>query len=184
MDVGATVLDLVGAGSAARTTDGVSLVPLLHSGGGAAPSGWRSGVLVEHLGELNQWMNVWCVVVARFCGARCGQHALSPLDFSFSGTIYNVAGCPLAPATDPFYLIDGPQNTWSAWRVVNETHDFLLAEFRPQGTDPTHKNSNHTEFYDLVADPWQSTNAAGTADIAAARAELWAVADCALDTCP
>ena len=95
MDVGATIMELAGAEPpGARTTDGRSLVPLLASGG-APPAGWRNGVLIEHLGEANQWM------------AICGW-------------VFNASCTPKPrPAKDPYYLIDGPQNTWAQWRVVN-----------------------------------------------------------------
>ena len=159
MDIGATLLDLAGAAPPARATDGVSIAPLLRAGGGAAPPGWRDAVLIEHVSESNQWMNV------------CDN-------------IYNVSGCPFAPADDPYYLIDGPQNTWAMLRVVNESHDVAYVEFRPQGSAITPQNTNWTEYYDLARDPYQRTNAANTSDVRALRAALWAVADCALDSCP
>ena len=142
-----------------RTTDGRSLVPLLQGGDAGAPAGWRAGgLLVEHLGEVNQWMQV-------------------------CGTIWN-ASCP-GVAADPFYLIDGPQNTWSMLRVVNATHDLSYVEFRPQQAPLARASSNWTEAYDLAADPFQSTNVAaslpGRADLAD---RLWEVADCAGDACP
>ena len=95
MDVGATIMELTGAEPpGARTTDGRSLVPLL-AAGGAPPAGWRNGVLIEHLGEQNQWMSI------------CGW-------------VFNASCTPKPrPAKDPFYLIDGPQNTYALWRVVN-----------------------------------------------------------------
>ncbi len=53
---------------------------------GSWPGGVRSsGLLVEHLGETNQWMSI------------CGW-------------IFNATPCPARPAgKDPAYLIDGPQ---------------------------------------------------------------------------
>jgi hypothetical protein len=100
-------------------------------------------------------------------------------------TIYNTT-CPPDAADDPFYLIDGPQNTFAMWRVKNETHDFAFAAFRPQGSAPTRKNSNWTELYDLASDPWEGTNLAlaNATDLEPFHAGLWAIADCALDTCP
>ena len=122
MDVGATLLELAGAAQPGqRTTDGRSLVPLLRAGDAGAPAGWRAdGLLVEHLGEVNQWMQV-------------------------CGTIWN-ASCP-GVAADPFYLIDGPQNTWSMLRVVNATHDVAYVEFRPQQAPLQRSSSNWTVRY-------------------------------------
>jgi N-acetylglucosamine-6-sulfatase len=162
MDVGATLLELAGATQPGeRTTDGRSLVPLLAGGDAGAPPGWREGgLLVEHLGEVNQWMQV-------------------------CGTIFN-ASCP-GVAEDPFYLIDGPQNTWAMLRVVNDTHDISYCEFRPQTMPPVRSATNWTEAYNNSADPWQSTNIVELLP-PAVRAELadrlWAVADCAGDSCP
>lgn len=72
MDIGATMLELSGAAPpGARPTDGRSLLPLI-AGGGVWPAGVRTGgLLVEHLGETNQWMNTcgWCVS-ARARGTR------------------------------------------------------------------------------------------------------------------
>ena len=100
MDVGATVMELAGAvPPGARTTDGRSFVPLLGAAG-APPAGWRNGLLIEHLGETNQWMSICGWVFNASCQPKPG------------------------PAKDPFFLIDGPQNTWAQWRVVNATHDF------------------------------------------------------------
>jgi N-acetylglucosamine-6-sulfatase len=111
MDVGATMLELTGAvPPGSRTTDGRSIVPLLHAAG-PAPQGWRTGLLIEHLGEENQWMGI-CTYV------------------------FNVTGCPAPPAMDIPYLIDGPQNTWAQWRVVNATHDLSYTEFRPISKPP------------------------------------------------
>ena len=160
MDVGATLLELAGAAApGTRTTDGRSLVPLLQGGDAGTPAGWRAGgLLVEHLGELNQWMQV-------------------------CGTIWN-ASCPGVDA-DPFYLIDGPQNTWSMLRIVNATDDLSYVEFRPQQAPLARASSNWTEAYDLIADPWQSTNVASTLPGRADLADrLWAVATCAGDSCP
>lgn len=158
MDVGATILELSGAAPpGARTTDGRSLVPLLGTAG-APPAGWRNGLLIEHLGENNQWMDI------------CGW-------------VFNASNCP-APKRDPLYLIDGPQNTWASWRVANATHNFSYTEFRPIRTEPSPGNTNWTELYDLSNDPWQETNLAPTTDTAAYAAELWAVADCAVGDCP
>lgn len=70
-----------------RTTDGRSIVPLLQaSNGGRWPDGIRGGgLLVEHLGENNQWMTV--------------------CDY-----VFNATPCPPHPAArDAAYLIDGPQ---------------------------------------------------------------------------
>ncbi len=165
LDVGATLLELAGAAPAgARTTDGRSLVPLLAAaaagGGGAAPAGWRDRLLIEHLGEKNQWMTV--------CGWVFG------------------ADCPPQPGDAP-YLIDGPQNTWASLRVINATHDWQFTEFRPVGALPSRAATNWTEFYDVGGDPWQRDNLAPSADprtLAALRDELWSIATCAGETCP
>lgn len=37
-------------------------------------------------------------------------------------------GCP-----DYFHLDDGPDNTYAALRVINETYDVMYAEFFPAG---------------------------------------------------
>ena len=160
MDVGATVLELTGARAPGdRTTDGRSLVPLLGAAG-PAPAGWRNGLLIEHLGESNQWMSI------------CGW-------------VYNASCAPKpGPRRDPPALIDGPQNTWAEWRVVNATHDFAFTEFRPQGTEPERRFTNWTELYDLRADPWQAVNLAPTTDVAAYDEELWRVAACSVADCP
>ncbi len=160
MDVGATVLELTGAvAPGARTTDGRSLVPLLGAQGAPAVP-WRNGVLVEHLGEKNQWMSVCSVIFNASC---------SP---------------PPAPGDDPFYLIDGPQNTWAQWRVVNATHDFAYTERRAAGRPPAARWTNFSELYDLAADAWEGSNLANGAVQPLHSAELWAYATCALDTCP
>jgi len=166
IDLGATLLELAGAAAPGqRTTDGRSLVPLLGAAG-PPPAGWRSGVLVEHLGELNQWMNV-------------------------CGTIFNATGACADPARDPFYLIDGPQNTWAQWRVANATHDLSYIDFRPQGQPPVRAATNWTEAYNLSDSAWNEANGAlpgprqlPPATLAALADELWAVAACALDSCP
>ena len=158
MDVGATLLELAGAAQPGeRTTDGRSIVPLL-GGDGRAPPGWRAGgLLIEHEGELNQWMQV-------------------------CGTIWN-ASCP-GVAQDPFYLIDGPQNTWASLRILNATHDLSYTEFRPQAAPLARASTNHSELYDLRADPYQMTNIANSTQLDALRDALWAVADCEGSTCP
>lgn len=158
MDVGATMLELAGVTAPGqRTTDGRSLVPLM-AASGAPPPGWRNGVLIEHLGEVNQWMDA------------CG------------GWVYNYS-CPAKHVPQEF-LIDGPQNTFAEWRVVNSTHDFAFTDFRPRGTEPLRANTNWTELYNLRSDPWQGVNIADSTPLEAYRAELWAVADCALEACP
>lgn len=160
MDVGATVMELAGArASGARTTDGRSIVPILSSPG-APPAGWRNGLLIEHLGEANQWM------------AICGW-------------VFNASCTPEPkPAEDPYYIIDGPQNTWSMWRVVNATHNFAYTEYRPRGTVPAPNNTNFTELYDLSADFWEAANLAPSKPTAAYAEELWRVASCSFDECP
>ena len=164
MDVGATLLELAGAAApGARPTDGRSLVPLLGPGGDSgAPPGWRAGgLLVEHLGEVNQWMQV-------------------------CGTIWN-ASCP-GVAQDPYYLIDGPQNTWSMLRVINATHDLSYVEFRPQPAAIERASSNWTEMYNNSADAWQKSNLALEPAFAPLAeqlsAALWAVATCEGEACP
>lgn len=160
MDIGPTFLELAGKPAGGkRVSDGVSFAPLLKAAG-APPPGWRDGVLIEHISEVNQWMNV-------------------------CDTIWNVSGCPAAATdVDPFYLIDGPQNTWASWRVLNASHNFLFTAFRPQGSAPTRENTNWTELYDLNKDPWQGVNLANVSDLTAYEAGLWAIANCSLNTCP
>ena len=192
MDVGATMLELSGATKPGdRTTDGRSIVPLLGAAG-VPPQGWRNGLLIEHLGEKNQWMGI------------CGW-------------VFNASECPAKPAKDPMYLIDGPQNTWAQWRVVNATHDFSYTEFRDVTQPPSREATNvrcfcllfvlleggrhvlpclftppfpvksllfqWTELYNTGQDPWQGVNVASGNEGAYSN-ELWAVANCALDTCP
>ena len=162
MDVGATMLELTGAvASGVRTTDGRSLVPLL---GGAAPPSWRAGgLLVEHEGEVNQWMDI--------------------CDY-----VFNASGCTSTPPpVDPYYLIDGPQNTWSQLRILNSTHDWMYMEGRPVDSPLAPASTNWTELYDLAADPYQGVNLAATAPpslLASLHAQLWAVATCEVDSCP
>jgi hypothetical protein len=159
MDIGATMLELSGAvAPGVRTTDGRSIVPLLGAAG-APPVGWRSGVLVEHLGEKNQWM------------AICGW-------------VFNASCPPPQPQEDPYYLIDGPQNTWAQWRVVNATHDFAYTEFRGTERPPAARWTNWTELYSTGVDAWEGSNVAQGVVQPAYSAELWKVATCALDTCP
>ena len=159
-DIGATVLELSGAvAPGVRTTDGRSIVPLLKAAG-HPPNGWRNGLLIEHMGENNQWMGIchW---------------------------VFNATGCPNTHEVQ--YIIDGPQNTWSMLRVANATHDFAYAEYRPDGTNPSRMLTNWTELYNLTADFYQGINLAGTTPLyvlEAYRSELWAVAACALDSCP
>jgi arylsulfatase A-like enzyme len=160
MDVGATVMELAGAAPpGARTTDGRSIVPLLGAGG-PPPAGWRNGVLIEHMGEKNQWMSI------------CGW-------------VFNATSCPAKPdpAKDPYYLIDGPQNTWAQWRVVNATHDFSYTEFRDVTMPPARSATNWTELYNTRADPWQGSNLA-SAPVAAYADELWRYAACEAGGCP
>jgi N-acetylglucosamine-6-sulfatase len=156
IDIGPTILELSGARlPGTRTQDGRSFVPLLK--GGSLPTEWRNGLLIEHLGEVNQWMNI-------------------------CSTIWN-ASCPDI-SKDPFYLIDGPQNTWAMWRVKNSTHDFAYTEFRPQGTDPARVNTNWTELYDLRLDPFQEINLASSVNLEQYSNELWEIANCTISTCP
>lgn len=92
-----------------------------------------------------------------------------------------------SPPADPFYLIDGPQNTWSQLRIANATMNISWTEFRPQGSPIHRASTNWTELYDLATDEWQGTNLAPTASPALLRAlsdELWAVATCATTSCP
>ncbi len=126
----------------------------------APPPTWRQGVLVEHVNENNQWMSI------------CGW-------------VWN-ASCspPPSPADDPYFLIDGPQNTWAQWRVVNATHDFSSTEFRDVAHAPAPRFTNWTELYLLGSDAWQGSNVAQGVVQAAYSRELWQVATCALDTCP
>ena len=131
-------------------------MPLL-AAGGAPPAGWRDRLLIEHLGEKNQWMTV--------CGYVDG------------------VDCPPQPGDVP-YLIDGPQNTWASLRVINGSHDLSYTEYRPIGALPAPAATNFTEHYDLAADAWQRDNLAGGFVNPALSAELWAVATCALDACP
>ena len=104
---------------------------------------------------------------------------------SICGWVFN-ASCTPPPSRDldPMYLIDGPQNTWAQWRVVNSTHDFSYTEFRSIVDPPRARATNWTELYSMDTDPWQGTNVAQGAVQPAYSKELWAVATCALDTCP
>jgi len=171
IDVGATVLELAGAvPPGARTTDGRSLVPVLAGGGGLPPAGWRTSVLVEHLGEKTQWFRV-------------------------CGTVWDAPGCPAPNASAPPlpqdapYLIDGPQNTWAMLRgaVTGGAEDAAYVEFRAVTAPVSRSATNWTELYDCAADPWQADNLApqlGPAQLRAYRDALWAVANCSQDSCP
>ena len=58
IDIGPTFIDLAGLApleNNKRISDGRSFKSLLHDAG-APPVDWRDGVLIEHLGEVNQWM--------------------------------------------------------------------------------------------------------------------------------
>ncbi len=167
VDLGPTLMDLAGVpdqwpdGSGRR--DGRSLVPLLASGGGGPPPGWRDRVTLEFVGWIAQWQ--W----------------LAPCTFG------------LAPACEgaapPAGLTNAASNCYTALRVLNATHDTLWAEFRGQNASLVPASTNWTEGYLLAGDPWQVTNVAvqgrlPPATAAQMSAELWEVATCAGVACP
>jgi N-acetylglucosamine-6-sulfatase len=166
MDIGATILELAGVTAPGqRTTDGRSLVPVLHAPPDGAAPPWRDRVLTEFFG----WMN---------------EQFLSPCDLPPPGQ-----ACP-DPAGQVIPLIDSTTNVFSALRILNSTADLLYVEYRPQGHSPlSPASTNFTEAYNLTADPWQMVNLAlpgglPPATLAALSSELWAVATCAGATCP
>lgn len=125
----------------------------------------------------------WCVGVWQ---GGCVAAALS-LTFSRrlpgSGWVFNATDCP-APKRDTSYLIDGPQNTWTMLRIVNETHDVAYTEYRQRGSPITRASTNFTELYMLDSDPWQGVNVAESTDTTLFSAALWEIATCADDSCP
>ena len=60
-------------------------------------------------------------------------------------------------------LLDAPGNTWVALRVINETHNLILTEYRGRNDPPTTDYANFTSLFDLNADPYQLTNLMATA---------------------
>lgn len=167
VDLAPTLMDLAGVpdawpdGSGRR--DGVSLVPVLTSGGGAPPSPWRDRVTFEFVGWIAQWQ--W----------------LAPCTFSLGPAC--VGDAP------PAGLTNAASNCYTALRVLNATHDTVWVEFRGQNASLAHSSTNWTEAYFTGQDPWQMTNLAvkgrlpsGTA--AQMSAELWEVATCAGVDCP
>jgi hypothetical protein len=204
LDIGATILELSGAVAPGnRTTDGRSLVPLFaamrqelgereraadagagRGGGGAtaaaaaaavsrvfdAPAGWRDRVLIEYFG----WND---------------EQYLGPCDVGSPFPIPNIP-CP-QPKNDTYVpLIDSRSNCYAALRILNSTHNLLYAEYRPPGSAPAPMNTNHTEAYDLSSDPFELDNVARGSGglppsvLAELSKELWAVATCAVGSCP
>ena len=171
VDLGPTLLALAGVPdrwpSGAGRRDGVSLLPLLASAGGAPPAGWRDRVLVEFVGWANdEW--------------------LSPCHFAL--TQPNAVDCSNATAP-PAGLINSASNRYASLRVKNATHDAMYGEWRPPGALATRAETNWTELYDLSADPGQVTNRAvkgraGAAELTRWSDELWAVAACEGAACP
>lgn len=99
--------------------------------------------------------------------------------------------CP-QPAGVPTPVIDAPSNSYSALRIINDTHNVLYAEYRPGGSPIRPAATNWTEAYNYTADPYALVNLAlpgspgawPPALLAQLSAELWAVATCTRESCP
>jgi N-acetylglucosamine-6-sulfatase len=198
VDMPATILDLAGIpdgwadGKGRR--DGVSLRPLLGAGMGAGavgrgrapaadaadaavdssssaptliptPPTWRDRVLIEFVG----WAS---------------QEWLAPCSWGLTPT-----PCAANDTTAPAGLVNSPSNVYTALRVLNATHNTLYAEFRPPLAPLLPSQTNWTEAYDLVADPWQTNNLAvkgrlPAPTLAEMQKELWGLAACVGAACP
>jgi hypothetical protein len=117
-------------------------------------------------------------VLIEFVGWVTPDEWLTPCQFDLAPS----------PCTDAG-LINGASNRYAALRVVNATHDTLVADFRPPSTADGRAATNWTEAYDVASDPECITNLAvggraPRATIDAMRDELWRVATCEGAACP
>jgi len=85
-------------------------------------------------------------------------------------------------------LINGASNRWVALRTRNATHNSLIADFRPPGSEGK-VSTNWTEIYDVNTDLEFIVNLAVDGRIPQSvidtmREELWAVAECRGGSCP
>ena len=130
------------------------------------PLGWRDRLLIQWIGweTLFQW--------------------LSPCTFGLTAQ-----SCDALGPNPPAGMTNAASNCWTAIRVVNETTNFLYAEYRGPLAPLQPSSTNWTEVYNLTADPWQMTNLAvknrlPPGQLAAMSAELWSVATCVGASCP
>ena len=112
----------------------------------------------------------------------------------------------VSPCSGNDALEDTPSNTYSAIRVINNNTDvsalslhhsavsayylcpqILYAEFRPRDALPVASNSNFTEMYDLMKDPFEMHNIVNETDIQTVdhyKQMLYEVITCKGKQCP
>lgn len=177
VDLAPTMLELAGIpniwpdGSGQR--DGRSIVPVLmlastagsayEPSTGSIPAGWRDRLLIQFVGWITpfQW--------------------LAPCQFELTAS-----PCDANPHAG---MTNAANNRYTSIRVVNATHNFLYAEYRPPLASIVPSATNWTEAYNVTADPWQMTNLAVKNRLpqpllAAMRQELWEIANCFGTQCP
>lgn len=144
VDLAATFVDLAGGAPDSEHLDGRSLVPWLSASDQSSGRDWPQTYLVEYwsLGDVNRGPPV-----SVECNPDEGSDCIKK-------------GCVCH-----YHRVDGENNTYVAARLVNTSHDFLLALFyqdtTAEGYLPTDFASLTPVFleaYDLKKDPWQMNN--------------------------